>query len=124
MRLVKSAIDQKHGSGFATLIPEEPEDMWHAYNLIQPTDLLRARAMRRVTKTSDSGSVASTRITLDLTIRVTSTDFDLSSGQLHVAGRVASENEHVKLGSHHTLDLELNRKFTIEKVGEDGGGMG
>tara|TARA_R110002003_G_scaffold351_11_gene18960 strand:+ start:24410 stop:25360 length:951 start_codon:yes stop_codon:yes gene_type:complete len=29
---------------------------------------------------------------------------------------VASENEHVKMGQHHTLDLELNRKFTLEKA--------
>ncbi|KAF2677377.1 hypothetical protein K458DRAFT_409770 [Lentithecium fluviatile CBS 122367] len=115
MRLLKSQINAKDGSGTATLLPEEPEDMWHAYNLIQPTDLLRARAIRRISKTSDSGSVASQRIALDLTISVTSTDFDIGSGQLHVAGKVASENEHVKLGSHHTLDLELNRKFTLEK---------
>lgn len=53
---------------------------------------------------------------IDLTIAVTSTDFDVGSGQLHVAGRVAVENEYVKLGGHHTLDLELNRRFTLEKV--------
>jgi len=68
-----------------------------------------------VTKTSDSGSSISERVKIDLTISVTSTDFDIGSGQLHVAGRVAVENEHVKLGAHHTLDLELNRKFTLEK---------
>ncbi|KAF2708077.1 hypothetical protein K504DRAFT_381596 [Pleomassaria siparia CBS 279.74] len=116
MRLLKSQIDQKHGSGFATFLPEEPEDMWHAYNLIQPTDLIRAKALRRVQKTSDSGSVSSERVKIDLTIAVTSTDFDIGSGQLHVAGRVAVENEYVKLGGHHTLDLELNRRFTLEKV--------
>jgi len=33
-----------------------------------------------------------------------------------VSGRVAKENEYVKLGQHHTLDLELNRKFTLEKA--------
>ncbi|CAI6334551.1 unnamed protein product [Periconia digitata] len=115
MRLLKQQIERKDGSGFAVLLPEEPEDMWHAYNLIQPTDTLRARAIRRVSKTSDAGSTASQRIALDLSITVTSTDFDIASGQLHVAGRVVSENEHVKLGSHHTLDLELNRKFTLEK---------
>ena len=115
MRLLKSQIDKKTASGTATLLPEEPEDMWHAYNLIQPQDRLRARAIRRVSKISDSGSVASQRIALDLTIAVTSTDFDIASGQLHVAGKVASENEHVKMGSHHTLDLELNRKFMLEK---------
>ena len=27
MRLLKSQIDQKTGSGFVTLLPEEPEDM-------------------------------------------------------------------------------------------------
>ncbi|KAH8723872.1 eRF1 domain 1-domain-containing protein [Phaeosphaeriaceae sp. PMI808] len=115
MRLLKSQIEQKTGAGFATLMPEEPEDMWHAYNLIQENDLIRAKAVRRVSKVSDSGSTSSQRIALDLTIAVTSTDFDIGSGQLHVAGKVALENEHVKLGQHHTLDLELNRKFTLEK---------
>jgi protein pelota len=89
---------------------------WHAYNLIQENDRIRAKAVRRVSKTSDAGSVSSQRIALDLTIAVTSTDFDIGSGQLHVSGRVAVENEHVKLGQHHTLDLELNRKFTLEKA--------
>ncbi|KAJ4299867.1 Translation factor pelota [Kalmusia sp. IMI 367209] len=116
MRLLKQEIDAKTGTGIAVLLPEEPEDMWHAYNLIQPTDLIKARALRRIQKESASGSVASQRITIDLTIAVTKTDFDLASNELHVAGRVVSENEHVKMGSHHTLDLELNRKFTLEKA--------
>ncbi|KAI8932314.1 hypothetical protein NX059_010509 [Plenodomus lindquistii] len=116
MRLLKSAIEQKTGAGTATLLPEEPEDMWHAYNLIQENDRIRAKAVRRVNKTSDSGSTSSQRIALTLTIAVTSTDFDIGSGQLHVSGRVAVENEHVKLGQHHTLDLELNRNFTLEKA--------
>lgn len=89
---------------------------WHAYNLIQENDRVRAKAVRRVAKESGAGSVASQRITLDLTIAVSSTDFDIGSGQLHVAGRVAVENDHVKLGQHHTLDLELNRKFELQKA--------
>lgn len=89
---------------------------WHAYNLIQKDDRVRAKAVRRVSKTSEAGSTSSQRIALDLTIVVTSTDFDVGSGQLHVSGRIASENEHVKMGQHHTLDLELNRNFTLEKA--------
>ncbi|EOA86676.1 Translation factor pelota [Exserohilum turcicum] len=116
MKLLKSQIEQKTGAGFATLLPEEPEDMWHAFNLIQEHDQIRAKAVRRVSKTSEAGSTSSQRITLDLTITVTATDFDIGSEQLHVSGRVAKENEHVKLGQHHTLDLELNRKFTLEKA--------
>lgn len=90
--------------------------MWHAYNLIQPNDLLRASAVRRVTTESATGSTSSQRVHINLTLRVTNLDFDPQAAQLHVAGRVAEENKHVKLGAFHTLDLELQRNFTLEKA--------
>lgn len=34
---------------------------------------------------------------------------------LRVSGVVASENDHVSMGMHHTLDLEVNRQFSIVK---------
>ncbi|KXL41921.1 MAG: hypothetical protein FE78DRAFT_155543 [Acidomyces sp. 'richmondensis'] len=116
MRLVRQNINVKDGSGSATLMPEEPEDMWHAYNLIQATDLLRASALRKVINESASGSRSNERVHITLTIRVTKLDFDPQAAQLHVSGRVAEENKHVKLGSFHTLDLELQRNFTLEKA--------
>ncbi|EON69861.1 translation factor pelota [Coniosporium apollinis CBS 100218] len=116
MRLIKSQIERRDGSGFATLLPEEPEDMWHAYNLIRPADLLRASAIRRVTTESATGSTSSTRVHTTLTLRVTSVDFDAGASELHVSGKVAEENKYVKLGGFHTLDLELNRNFTLEKA--------
>lgn len=30
-------------------------------------------------------------------------------------GRNIEENQYVKMGAYHTLDLELNRKFTLKK---------
>lgn len=123
MRLVKRNINPD-GSGSVTLCPEEPEDMWHAYNLIRPQDRLTASAIRRVTTESAStGSTASHRVHTYLTIAVKSLDFDPQAGQLHVAGKIAKENNYVKIGQHHTLDLELNRNFSLEKVmdGPDGG---
>ncbi|KAK2627919.1 hypothetical protein QTJ16_002565 [Diplocarpon rosae] len=114
MRLIKQNIE-RDGSGTVTLFPEEPEDMWHAYNLIAPTDLLRASAIRRVTNESSTGSTSSVRVHITLLIRVTSIDFDPQAGQLHVSGQVAEENKHVKVGAFHTLDLELQRNFTLEK---------
>ncbi|KAI9821078.1 MAG: Translation factor pelota [Pycnora praestabilis] len=115
MRLIKQNID-RDGSGTITLFPEEPEDMWHAFNLIRPTDLLRASALRRVTTESATGSTASHRVHTSFSIRVTSIDFDPQAGQLHVAGRIAEENKYVKIGAFHTLDLELQRNFTLEKA--------
>ena len=36
----------REGAGEATLLPEEPEDMWHTFNLLQKGDRLRAAAIR------------------------------------------------------------------------------
>jgi len=123
MRLVKRHIDD-NGGGSVTLCPEEPEDLWHAYNLIRPTDLLTASAIRRVTtESSSTGSTSSQRVHTNLTIRVKTLDFDPQAGQLHVSGQIARENRFTKIGQFHTLDLELNRNFTLEKEveGPNGG---
>ncbi|KAI9712995.1 MAG: hypothetical protein M1812_006743 [Candelaria pacifica] len=114
MRLINKHID-KDGSGSMTLYPEEPEDMWHAYNLIRPNDLLRASALRRITTESLTGSNSSHRVQTVLTLRVVSLDFDSQAGELHVSGRIAAENKFVRVGAFHTLDLELQRNFTLEK---------
>ncbi|EYE98062.1 putative translation factor pelota [Aspergillus ruber CBS 135680] len=124
MRLIKNKVEL-NGSGTVTLCPEEPEDMWHAYNLIRPGDLLRASAIRKVTTTQDTGSTISSRVHLNLEIRVKNLDFDPQSSQLHVGGQIVNETPHTKIGQHHTLDLELNRNFTLEKeIGADGEGVG
>ena len=114
MRLIRQAID-RDGSGTITLFPEEPEDMWFTYNLIRPTDLLRASALRRVTTESSTGSTSSTRVHINLLISVEKLDFDMQSAQLHVSGRIVEETKYTKVGQFHTLDLELNRNFTLEK---------
>ncbi|EEQ86585.1 hypothetical protein RJZ56_006601 [Blastomyces dermatitidis] len=114
MRLIKNNIE-RDGSGSVTLYPEEPEDMWHCYNLIRPDDLLKASAIRRVTTTAATGTTSSSRVHMTLQIRVKSLDFDPQNSQLHVSGRVVAENPYTKIGQHHTLDLELQRNFTLEK---------
>ena len=114
MRLIKQSID-RDGSGSITLLPEEDEDMWFSYNLIRPTDLLRASAVRRVTTESATGSTSSTRVHINLLISVEKLDFDTQSAQLHVSGKIVEETKYTKVGQYHTLDLELNRNFTLQK---------
>lgn len=114
MKLIKESI-LKDGSGTVTLVPEDPEDMWSAYNLIRPKDRLRAMAVRRVV-TDGIASTSSARVHTELTITVTSTHFDAQASTLNVSGTIVVENAVAKKGQYHTLDLELNRKFTIEKA--------
>lgn len=111
------AIDAETG---VALLPVEPEDMWHANNLIAVEDVVKAHAIRKVTQTSSTGSTISERVHTDLTIKVTSTFFDPAASSLHVSGTVIRENAFVNVGQYHTLDLELNRPFTIwKKAGWD-----
>ncbi|KAK0547032.1 Translation factor pelota [Tilletia horrida] len=70
---------ERDGSGRVTLIPEEDEDMYHLYNLIEPGDLVRAPAVRRLQSVTATGSTESHRIKLTLTIQVTKTSFDSSA---------------------------------------------
>ncbi|GAA6007075.1 hypothetical protein JCM11491_001498 [Sporobolomyces phaffii] len=144
MHLVSHHIE-KDESGYITLRPQEDEDMWHAYNLIQQGDEIRGSAVRRVTTESSTGSTSSHRVHLKLTLLVDKVAYSalalseqsqqsadpaassstaaapaVSSGTsgtstLHISGRVTSENPHVKKGAFHTLDLEVGRDFTIIK---------
>ncbi|ORX90175.1 hypothetical protein K493DRAFT_278220 [Basidiobolus meristosporus CBS 931.73] len=114
MKLIKKHIE-KDKTGYVTLYPEELEDMWHVYNLIQVGDQLRAVTIRRVQSESNTGSVESTRVRLTLTITVSDVNFDPQVGLLRINGQNISENKYVKLGAFHTIDLELNRNFTLLK---------
>ena len=81
---------------------------------------------------SSTGSTESHRVRLNLTLQVKRVEFSpggapanqeggdqndgSSTASLHISGIVTSENPHVKLGAHHTLDIEANRDVRIEKT--------
>ena len=105
----------------------------------QQGDHVRASTIRKVMNVSSTGSTDSHRIRLHLTLAVTRVEWtpaksagESSSGAdslnpgsnpstsgLQISGRVVSENQHVKMGAFHTLDLEANRDVRIEK--DEGG---
>lgn len=116
MKLIHKNISNKDGSGTVKLCPDTPEDLWHAYNLLQPpTDLFSCTTFRKVVQTSSTGSTTSQKVRTHLTLRVTKVDFDPDSLQVRVSGPNVQESKHVKMGAHHTITLELGRNFTIEK---------
>jgi protein pelota len=50
-----------------------------------------------------------------LTVQVKKVEFDPDALEVRLSGITVSENELVRLGAHHTLTLELNQNFSIEK---------
>lgn len=79
------------------LVPEEPEDMWHAYNLISEDDYVRSTTIRKVQNETATGSSSSSRIRTTLTISVESIDFDTQACVLRLKGRNVEENQYVKV---------------------------
>ena len=115
MKIVKRSISEKDGAGAVVLRAEDSEDLWHAYHLVSPGDRVRSTTLRKVVREGATGSVRSEKVKISLTIEVKKTEFDAEVCVLHLAGTNSEESEHVKLGAYHTLHLELNRNFTVEK---------
>ena len=115
MKLLKKNISQKDGSGKVLLRPETSEDLWHAYNLLQTSDIVRCTTSRKVVNTSSTGSTTSSKVRINLSIKVEKVDFDTDVLQVRLSGPNVEENKHVKMGAAHTLTLELGRDFSIEK---------
>ncbi|KAK0086636.1 hypothetical protein PV325_002812 [Microctonus aethiopoides] len=115
MKLVSKVID-KDGKGSIGLIPENQEDMWHAYNLISEQDCVCGSTIRKVQTESATGSTNSTRVRTTLTIAIENIDFDTQACVLRLKGRNIVENQYVKMGAYHTIDIEQNRKFILTKA--------
>lgn len=114
MKLLRKALE-KNGQGEIAFIPTEPEDMWHAYNLIAVGDSIRATTIRKVQRESTTGSVDSQKVRTTLCVSVLDVEFDVDACSLRVKGRNIEENPFVKMGAHHTIDMELQRKVTLIK---------
>lgn len=82
---------------YITLISEENEDMWHAYNLISEGNIVRASTIRKVQQETSTGSSSSNRIRTTLTIKVENIDFDTQACVLRLKGRNVQENQFVKV---------------------------
>ncbi|GJR67671.1 protein PELOTA 1 [Tanacetum coccineum] len=71
---------------------------------------------RKVLREAASGSREAERRKLKLEINVETVDYDKEGSVLRIRGKNILENEHVKIGQFHTLELELHRPFVLRKL--------
>lgn len=88
------------------LIPEESEDMWHAYNLIAEGDNVTSSTFRKVQTESATGSSTSSKVRTVLKISVENIDFDTQACALRLKGRNVQDNQYVKVSIllSHVID--------------------
>jgi protein pelota len=103
--------------GILVLKPENLDDLWILYNVILPGDRVYAKSQRRVkareeTLRQDSGQ----RVTLYLGVQVEDVYYDPNFNRLRVKGLIVEGPEDlIKIGSHHTLNVELNFEIRVVK---------
>ena len=100
----------KDEEGEVTLVVEDSEDLWHAYNLILVGDQVQATTTRKVVK--DNGvSKQTNKVTLSLNVAVERIDFQPQATSLRVSGKVMNQNKFVKVG-------KKKRKFMFSQFSQ------
>ena len=108
-------IDLK--KGFAKVMPESLDDLWHLYNIILEKDEVHARTTRQ---TKPDGQYArptkAKRVSLNLGVQVEKLYWDRVLNRLRITGIVCKAPEKLSInGSRHTINLAVNKPVTIVK---------
>ncbi|KAL4382327.1 hypothetical protein HN51_005944 [Arachis hypogaea] len=115
MKLKKKDFTVNH-MGTMTIIPEEPDDIWILYNIINPGDYVTADTSRKVHhQLNDAKTTTASRVKLSIHLKVTCRDFHKDSSTLRIHGRNLEPNNYIAVGSFHTLTLERNKPFELHK---------
>jgi protein pelota len=104
--------------GFAKVIPQSLDDLWHLYNIIYAGDQVYAKTTREV-KVQDEYArpQEGRRVTLVLGVRVESVLWDKSLNRLRVHGTIVQIREDIGgVGSYHTLNIVVDQPLTIVKT--------
>ncbi|CAN1246618.1 Protein PELOTA 1 [Linum grandiflorum] len=113
MKIVRR--DYTHdGPGSVKMTPVDSDDLWYAYNLIVPGDSVMAVTVRKVLREMASGNRDADTLLCLLVFK--GIEYDKDGGVLRIRGKNILENEHVKIGQFHTLEIELHRPFVLRKV--------
>lgn len=102
------------GPGSVKMTPIDADDLWFVYNLIAQGDSVMAGTVRKVLRETSTGRDAE-RVKLKLEIKVEAIEYDKVGSVLRIRGKNVLENEYVKIGAFHTLEIELHRPFVLRK---------
>ncbi len=107
--------DLKHGE--IKLMPENLDDIWHLYNIIDEGDLVRGITFRTDEQKDDKiRSKKPEKKPMKVGIRVSEVRFHEFSDRLRIHGKI--EEGLQDLGSYHTLNIESDKMNTLSIIKE------
>ena len=120
MKLLSQSFE-KDKSGSTTLVPQDKEDLWQLYNLIQKGDEIKLPTHRNVKKVTSGGGSGgkdkgkADRKLLTLKMSVEDIEYTPSDEVMRIRGRTVEPNEYVPIQSYHTAEVQFDKKFTLIK---------
>lgn len=102
----KTLSTTSEGGANVRITADSPEDMWYVFNVIERGDRITSVADRKVSRDT-AGGTSVERVTVRLAVSVTDVSFDPDTGLLRVSGSNTTENAHVRMGAHHTLEVRV-----------------
>ncbi len=116
MKLIKNEITQgKTCEGRVKVSPEESDDMYLLYNIITKGDIVTAFTTRNVVKSFSTGATTKNKVKMTLAVSVDKIEFDSEQISLRIAGKTVEENDFMKKGQYHTIEIELSQELWIYK---------
>ncbi|MHA2503104.1 MAG: mRNA surveillance protein pelota [Candidatus Kariarchaeaceae archaeon] len=102
-------IQEELKENLVTVIPQDSDDLYHLYHILNRGDRLKSKTSRKMKDTGD-------RISLFMEIEVEEVEFHGFGETIRVRGKImAASEENVSLGSYHAITLELFKEVTIVK---------
>lgn len=107
-------INKDWKKGILTVKVTDQEDLWYLSMIIEPHDFITGKTTRKV-KIGDAENAKVVKKTYTLKIEAEKIEFSSNADALRVNGKVLLPIEDIPKGSYHTISLEVNEEFTLEK---------
>jgi protein pelota len=111
-------LEMKLKKGIVKVLPESLDDLWHLYNIVLKDDEVYAQTSREVkVEERYARPQRGKRVPVFLGVRVEKVLWDKILNRLRVHGIVCEAPEEINVkGSHHTIDVTINKPITIVKT--------
>ncbi len=105
-------ISKDFKKGLVKLRINDPDDLWYLSHLIDAGDLVKGKTTRKI-KIGDSENAKVTKKTL--TLKIEAETVELTESSLRINGKIREGTEDIPKDSYHSITLEENSEFTLEK---------
>ena len=96
---------------------ENLDDLWYLTYIIEKDDVLKAVTFRKIKLgKEDERNTKIIKKPAVISIKVEKVEFAKYSNILRVSGTITEAPEDIPLGSHHTINLEENSEFSLQKL--------